>query len=378
MQGHKANLDLLRATAIVVVLVHHISQFLTGMPVFWQKTAALGAFGVDLFFVLSGWLIGGIYFREHQAMGRVQLARFWGRRWLRTMPPYYVVLLLSWLAVYVSRQQAFDTNFLFFLQNYSPIPRFFLVSWSLCIEEHFYIFLPLVLYVGLRFNAVIPTCIALIISSLLMRLQVDTASFPAFGYSLTATHLRLDGLSLGVLCAYVCYVRPVLWSPFSSTIIWLGYPAGVSALLLYFLDSPLMYSVGILALSLFFTGLLCQSVNAPDWSVSRLRIVWAIAVSSYSVYLTHALAIHLTRRYIADAGIAFIGGSLLLTAGIGFVFYTAVEGTAKQVRDRLLPHPGDHFARAYVLKTRDTVRLWGQKTSRTIVSVTGIVYRRHH
>jgi peptidoglycan/LPS O-acetylase OafA/YrhL len=337
MQGYKANLDLLRAIAITVVFVFHISQFITGFPVNWLKIAALGSYGVDLFFVLSGWLIGGIFFREYSSTGHVKLVQFWARRWLRTMPPYYVALIISWLLVYLARNQNFDIKYLFFLQNYSGALPFFKISWSLCIEEHFYIFLPIILYIGLKYDIVVGICIALITASFCMRLQYN-AVLPAFGYQLTATHLRLDGLSLGVLCAYIYYVKNFFWERFSSVLIRLGSLCGIITLLLYFLFSQLMYSFGILSLSLFFASLLCISVNAPDWRVSRFRIISIIAVSSYSIYLTHAIAINLAMHFIPSGGINFVGSSIILTAGMSIIFHIGIENVSKRIRDNFFPN----------------------------------------
>ncbi len=102
-----------------------------------------GQHGVDLFFVLSGWLIGGLYWREMKAFSGVGVLRFWVRRWMRTLPPYFAALLLSWLAVSAARAEPFDWRYLVFLQNYYERIPFFLVSWSLCIEEHFYLAAPI-------------------------------------------------------------------------------------------------------------------------------------------------------------------------------------------------------------------------------------------
>jgi peptidoglycan/LPS O-acetylase OafA/YrhL len=139
------NLDLLRATAIILVVIYHLFvQWPVTDPGIrdWTK---YGQYGVDLFFVLSGWLIGGLYWREYLKFGDVHVGRFWMRRWFRTLPPYYVALLISWVAVYTQRGTPWDSGYLFFIQNfYYQIP-YFSVSWSLAVEEHFYLFAPLLL-----------------------------------------------------------------------------------------------------------------------------------------------------------------------------------------------------------------------------------------
>jgi peptidoglycan/LPS O-acetylase OafA/YrhL len=139
------NLDLIRVLAISIVVVFHTSQMLGGDNFigFAYKFAQLGKYGVDLFFVLSGFLIGRLYWDELISFGSVNVPKFIFRRILRTYLPYLVALLLSFGTVWISRHQSFDLGYLFFAQNYYKQIPFFLVSWSLCIEEHFYILLPL-------------------------------------------------------------------------------------------------------------------------------------------------------------------------------------------------------------------------------------------
>jgi peptidoglycan/LPS O-acetylase OafA/YrhL len=149
-----------------------------------MRFVSIGKYGVDLFFVLSGWLIGNLYWREHARFGEVQLLRFWSRRWLRTIPPYLAALALSWLAVKLERREPFDWGYLLFIQNYYQRIPFFLVSWSLCIEEHFYLFVPLLLLVTNRFRLAAPLVFgALILASPICRcLEPAGDANKEFGY----------------------------------------------------------------------------------------------------------------------------------------------------------------------------------------------------
>src|SRR5437867_2985585 len=127
--GAQANrdcqLDLLRAVAILMVVAYHLIQTSPVRPPptvrFWRA----GEYGVDLFFVLSGWLIGGLYWKERARFGNVNLLRFWARRWLRTIPPYLAALAVAWLAVFFERRQPFDWGYLLFIQNYYPQMPYF-------------------------------------------------------------------------------------------------------------------------------------------------------------------------------------------------------------------------------------------------------------
>src|SRR5947209_19800840 len=118
-------LDLLRAAAVLVVIIYHIVlRWPSAYPVLAAVTD-YGQYGVDLFFVLSGWLIGGLYWHESQARGRVRVGRFVLSRVTRTVPPYLVALAVAWLGVAVFRGQPFDWGYLAFVQNYyERIPYF--------------------------------------------------------------------------------------------------------------------------------------------------------------------------------------------------------------------------------------------------------------
>lgn len=115
-----------------------------------------GTIGVDLFFVLSGFLIGGIILRQIES-GKTAFKDFlffWIRRWFRTLPNYFLVLFLNIFLLYVFTGEILNgVGFYFlFLQNFaSPQPDFFTESWSLSIEEFAYIVGPLMLFFVLNF-----------------------------------------------------------------------------------------------------------------------------------------------------------------------------------------------------------------------------------
>ena len=140
----RIGLDLWRALAIMLVLVGHASFFflpLTDNLGFWYGLAFLG---VELFFVLSGFLIGGILIDEMRG-GRFHLGRFWARRWLRTLPNYYLFLALN-IVMYHALYGVWPQFGLFvvFLQNFAwPHPPMFSEAWSLSTEEWFYVIAPL-------------------------------------------------------------------------------------------------------------------------------------------------------------------------------------------------------------------------------------------
>ncbi|HET6250240.1 MAG TPA: acyltransferase [Tepidisphaeraceae bacterium] len=217
-------LDILRGVAILLVLfrhpiVYHDSQI---KNVGWWKPLSFilmrfGWTGVDLFFVLSGFLIGGLLFQEIRKTGALDVKRFLIRRGFKIWPPYFVLigfaflwLIFAWHRSVHSALSAIAPNLLH-LQNYLGTPRG--PTWSLAVEEHFYLALPLFLLAVLYFarrpgrhlkslRAIPVTAIAVIVSVTLFRTLYNWNKPFSFRDHVAYTHLRIDGLFFGVLLAY--------------------------------------------------------------------------------------------------------------------------------------------------------------------------------
>ena len=337
------HLDLLRAAAIAMVVLYHlIGMSLTPFPGL-MRFAAAGKYGGDLFFVLSGWLIGNLYWREHARFGEVALLRFWSRRWLRTIPPYLAALAVSWLAVKFERHEPFDWGYLLFIQNYYEKIPFFLVSWSLCIEEHFYLFLPLLLLVTNRFRLAVPLVFgALILASPVCRCLAPVGEAnKEFGFWSTATHLRMEGLLLGFWASYLVTLEPRSWSIARRISPWLSAVCGIMLTLFCFLPEIWMYRVGLTVLALGLCGLLVFMTDRKPGLIVSSRLVRWVALASYSVYLTHPLMVHVARRIAAAIPAwqtwLYFPVALALVAGAGAAFYFAMERSSIQLRDRWVP-----------------------------------------
>ena len=149
-------LDLLRAIAIILVISSHSTYLLfpTSKNLLLSIIRGFGAIGVDLFFVLSGFLIGTILLKNiQQGKSRFsELIIFWKRRWLRTLPNYFLILVLNILLIFFFDQRsAVDIwPYFVFLQNFNaPHPSFFAEAWSLSIEEYAYLLVPLFVYLAM-------------------------------------------------------------------------------------------------------------------------------------------------------------------------------------------------------------------------------------
>jgi peptidoglycan/LPS O-acetylase OafA/YrhL len=206
-------LDILRGIAIVLVLFHH-SLVLPGdrgfLRIPYNTIAAFGWSGVDLFFVLSGFLIGGILFREIQREQSLQVGRFLIRRAFKIWPGYLVLVAYAYIGHMrhghpLEVIRTYWANLLH-LQNYFLNIRFH--TWSLAVEEHFYLLLPVLL--GALAASSISTLrrfflpIALLIMGIIALFRSIHGIFWPFTFEthMYPTHLRLDSLLAGVCIAF--------------------------------------------------------------------------------------------------------------------------------------------------------------------------------
>ena len=216
--GRVFGLDLMRASAISFVLVCHASSFFPLKDFFTRLLRCCGPMGVDLFFALSGFLIGGILFRTlTDQRENCALANFWMRRWLRTLPNYFLFLLVNIaLAYWLGRRVPSLWEFVFFLQSLTHFPStFFLESWSLAVEEWFYLAAPILLFAAWKI-APARFCISslfIIVASIAVvtvlrgRFIAATRPMVDLGTQLLLIY-RLDACMFGVLAAWVKHFFP--------------------------------------------------------------------------------------------------------------------------------------------------------------------------
>jgi peptidoglycan/LPS O-acetylase OafA/YrhL len=313
-------LDILRAFAIVTVVYNH------GW-VYSQTFAARHTYdffhfdGVTLFFVLSGFLIGGIAFRMIEKQGATlgSLQEFWKRRWFRTFPMYF--LILSFLAVQFVANNGYSSfisiaKYFLFLQNlFSYREAFFSESWSLAVEEWFYIVFPLLLWSLVALlkwpmrKSILSIILLFIVGSLSMRflkyyIQVDSdlAAVAKAGlqdrFPFTVV-CRLDSLMYGILAAFLFFYKRTLWESARNRFMITGVAIVLSDYLLNmacsriqggdFFRFALIYRYvihySVLPLSLAMTLPWFNSIRSSTSSFSRLVII--ISTVSYSMYLLH-------------------------------------------------------------------------------------------
>ncbi len=356
-------LDHLRAFAICYVVLFHYRLF--GHPD-WVNTAGdFGWTGVDLFFVLSGFLISGQLFATIAKGKSISMKEFFTKRFFRIIPPYLVMLCLYVAFPFLREREhiaplwrylTFTTNFGLDVSQIGTFTH----SWSLCVEEQFYLILPLIFLLfnywglGKKASYLIP---ALFIGGFVIRylnwhlLLEPNLNSDHFGalfnqYIYYPTYNRLDALLAGVSVAglYTFYPNVKNWANKRSNAILL---AGVILLIpAYFICTPQQtfsttiwgYPLIAIAYGLIVAAVVCPGnmlYGIKSWLTSQ------IATLSYGIYLVHKLVIHLTQNLLEKTGIDRNSNLMMLccilSSIIGaLILRYVIEKPALRVRDWVL------------------------------------------
>ena len=304
-------LDLLRAIAIVWVMLFH-SYIVGGLGPDFAWLSRYGWVGVDIFFVLSGFLIGTQVLRPLQRGEPLSFGGFYARRGWRILPAFAVVLALYVFFPMLREVPGlqpwwqFATFTLNLLIDYNH-NQAFSHAWSLCVEEHFYLVFPLLAWWLTRRPSTLKfvgVCTAVIVLGIALRTAVwlhDAAIDPPRNWFLEdiyyLTWMRLDGLLMGIMLATLRVYRPQVWARWQtrSNVALLG-GVVVSCLALWlFRDRTglLANALGWPLLSFGF-GLLVFAGADRRSLIGRWRVpgVGWLAAISYSLYLSHKIAFH--------------------------------------------------------------------------------------
>jgi peptidoglycan/LPS O-acetylase OafA/YrhL len=314
-------LDFLRGIAILLVLLRHQEME--------SFTKTMGWIGVDLFFVLSGFLVSGLLFKEYQKFGDIQPKRFLIRRGFKIYPVYYLFYILYLIPILL------DGKFflrglladLTFTQNYLLGWGYaYAASWSLAVEEHFYFGLSLSLWLALKYKKITLkkedgvnnkissleiTILAIMAVCLALRFISNTVFPGQYARNATMTHLRIDSLLTGVLIAYLYYFRlnyiSGLFKKYRYLLLAIAC-AGVSWT--PFLEPEFSFFVkttGFTLLYISFGILLLYFILEPQinrylnriFSAAVVNVVSKIGYCSYSIYIIHTLVNMVAKRVIA-------------------------------------------------------------------------------
>jgi peptidoglycan/LPS O-acetylase OafA/YrhL len=355
-------LDTLRAAAIALVFMNHYMAFVSHEPTFgWGSV--IGWTGVDLFFVLSGYLIANQIFSGLARDETFSPRLFYARRALRTLPAFWLVLALYFLfpAFMGGRTPPPLWRFLTFTQNIGlHSGTAFSHAWSLCIEEQFYLILPLVLVAGARASFNRNHGWILIFALLTVGVAARTTLWQSYGadYSGYYSHIyystlcRFDEFLPGIAIAMVKNFHRPLWERITRHgQRWLFMGTAAVAIMLYcddhyreiegygytFFWTATGYSLNAIAFALLVVAAL-----SPNSWLARIRVpgAYPIALWSYSTYLSHkavqmALSRELKPLDLPPAALACI--IVIAALLIGALLYWAVESPFMSLRDRWFP-----------------------------------------
>jgi len=324
----------------------------------------VGWAGVDLFFVLSGFLISGLLFSDYQQWGRIHLKRFYIRRGFKIWPAFYTLIGTGLLIDALRAGHHFTTKGLLaeltFFQDY--FHSIWGITWSLAVEEHFYICLPLLLLLMIRRNPEKPFKALPLVFGVIAVFCLACRFWVGWGQDGTIdfwkcvfpTHLRIDGLMFGVLICYLKRFRPRIFDWMAT---WPGgwavIAAAVAILSTLPIESRHMHTWGFTVLYLGFGFLVAKAVafDGPRpmrWASSLLA---RIGIYSYSIYLWHMFFVWrvLPHFHIASPMVLYwstVVGAILF----GIVAAKIIEMPALGLRDRMFPPVARELAESGLAK----------------------------
>ncbi|HKF49883.1 MAG TPA: acyltransferase [Terracidiphilus sp.] len=376
MKTRLHGLDTLRSAAILAVIVYHVLDFGGGnkLPAWLESIAQFGWMGVDLFFVLSGFLIGSQLLRPCLRGETPSLLGFYRNRAYRILPAYLAVLALyEWMPAWrESSSLAPAWAFLTFTANFVIVPfdaHAFSHAWSLCVEEHFYLALPLIVIVMIRRPSARKTITVL---AAFIAIGIGMRAFVLFhslrpladagqifgghylGLIYYATYCHFDGLLAGILLAILKSFRPEWWARFArrghlQTLAALALIVGCLPLFRYRYESVTGITavgdvIGFPVLSLGL-GLLVASALSDNGLLSRFRVPGAklVATLAYSLYLTQKEMIHLVSDWFPSlesrGGWRWLLVYALCSFAVAAALYLFVERPFLLLRDRRREQP---------------------------------------
>jgi peptidoglycan/LPS O-acetylase OafA/YrhL len=330
-------LDILRATAVMsVVFGHSMWLFYANIPsrsifdsIFIFISSMCGYLGVEVFFVLSGFLIGSIFINEFtkckEKSSTIRLVgEFWVKRWFRTIPNYYLYIIIYYFIYYEMQWthgiQEFSLKYFIFTHNFFQAgPGFLGVSWSLSVEEWFYLLLPIsfsiILLITQKANIAIKfTFVLLLLVPLLLRinyiiLHYDNNKVHSF-FGLVTIY-RLDSIAYGTFIAWIWkneyYKEKIILLKGKLFILGL---VSLTLFLLYVVFSVLKpnqnpflglitYPWASISISLIFPFMICYTNPKARLISDKIHFISKI---SYSLYLAHPLLIALMEDFKKSGG----------------------------------------------------------------------------
>lgn len=327
----------------------------------WTRVFDCGMFGVDIFFVMSGFLVSSMIFKETAHSQKFDFYRFWMRRGLKVWPSYYLVYG-AWALLYsasILNKQGFGgvqdywqgawVN-LVFLQNYVNTETRWFASWSLAVEEHFYLALPIIVVAvsrWIRTSTWLPlACIGGI--ALCYVLRLEAAADGRYLEIWRQTHFRMDSLMSGVILGYIYVLRPAIWARLQKRRVWCaGFALAIMAVVFSQIRNlEFIYSSGLSLVCLAGMGFVIYFFKVPNETVDRSRVLSVlrhVGLYSFPIYTAQIFGWSAYSHFgwtkgtfLEHSPIALIS-FWVISISIGVVVHRVIENPVLRLRDRLLP-----------------------------------------
>ncbi|MEM7548923.1 MAG: acyltransferase [Bacteroidota bacterium] len=339
-------LDFLRGIAVILVLFAHSDYDSILQDIGWV--------GVDLFFVLSGFLVSGLVFKEFKRNNSFDAKRFLIRRGFKIYPPFYIFLLTTIILNYVLYQEFFELNLIlrevFYLQSYKL--GIWHHTWTLALEEHFYLLLTMlsVIIIGskIRFSKTGSLISIFLLIVLVFTFRYGTAlkHIDEVPYFLFKTHIRGENIIWGILIAYLYHFTNFYQWFSKRTTLWLLLSVILFIPNFFFIGggfvlntfgitlNGISFSVLVLIfLNLFENKKVNKGYDLGSIIFKPILFTAYVGLHSYSIYLWHLLIKRV--MYALKAGNVPIYFLLALTFGI--IFSIIIEKPFLKIRDKNFP-----------------------------------------
>jgi peptidoglycan/LPS O-acetylase OafA/YrhL len=291
-------LDVLRSAAILIVVIGHSSFLLDAS--FKNFPFIPLPDGVDLFFVLSGYLIGTIIIKtveQNKKFDFTVLLHFLKRRWFRTLPNYFLFLFINIILIYFAiipgtLNKYLVTFFMFFQNFYKPYDFLFWESWSLVVEEWFYVLFPVAILFLLKFSKVktkhifLSAILFFLIFPLCYRLFQSGTSLELDLYYRKLVLTRLDTIGFGLLAAYIHFYHSGVWIKYKNILFIVGI-ALLGFLISFNVESLFYYKTFYFSLIGLSILLLLPKLESLKTETIPLKPFQFVSKTSYSLYLIH-------------------------------------------------------------------------------------------
>lgn len=362
-------LDHLRAIAIILVMIFHYGR---GVPLWLEPVKQIGWTGVDLFFVLSGYLIGYQLLSEYKRTNGIRFMRFYLKRFFRIIPAFVAVLMLYFFMGEMREGHGLPPlwRFLTFTQNFGldvQTQNSFSHAWSLCIEEQFYLLLPLTILLIFisRSQKVSPyLMLGLILFGFIFRISswneyvqpfIDEGNQRQMYYGFVEkvyypSYNRMDGLVIGVGIAAIFNFKPKIknyLTQHGNFILLMG--IGLFIFAYKICENLISYNAMVFGLPLISLayGLIVIAAISPSCILYKFKtkFTFIIATLSYAIYLTHKQLYHLIKIWIDGTGIENIEiwtFWICIIAAIlgGLVLHLIIEKPFMKIRKKVLSREG--------------------------------------